>query len=92
MRRSSPATPSSSTAVSSQEDDRGERAADEVETTATLSDDTLGALVAELGERQATELILALSVYCAVARFTNATRAQIEAGDPLSNVSNPATR
>ena len=65
------------------------RAADEVETTATLSDDTLRTLVAALGERQTTELILALSVYCAVARFTNATRAQIEAGDPLAGRSNP---
>jgi alkylhydroperoxidase family enzyme len=68
------------------------RAADEVETTATLSDDTLRTLVAALGERQTTELILALSVYCAVARFTNATRARIEAGDPLSRLSNPGVQ
>lgn len=65
------------------------RAADEVETTATLSDETLQALLAGLGERQTTELILVLSVYGAVARFTNATRARIEAGDPLSHLSNP---
>lgn len=65
------------------------RAADEVETTATLSDETLQALLTALGQRQTTELILALSVYGAVARFTNATRAQIEAGDPLSHLSNP---
>jgi alkylhydroperoxidase family enzyme len=65
------------------------RAADEMETTATLSDETLGSLVTWLGEAPTTDLILALSVYCAVARFTNATRASIEVGDPLSNASNP---
>jgi hypothetical protein len=65
------------------------RAADEIETTATLSDDTLESLLATLGERQTTTLILTLSLYCAVARFTNASRARIEAGDPLSRLSNP---
>jgi alkylhydroperoxidase family enzyme len=67
------------------------RAADELETTATLNDETLQALLTALGERRTTELILALSVYGAVARFTNATRARIETGDPLSHVSNPAS-
>lgn len=68
------------------------RAADEVETTATLTDATLQALLAALGERQTTELILTLSVYGAVARFTNATRARIEEGDPLSHISDPSAR
>jgi alkylhydroperoxidase family enzyme len=65
------------------------RAADEVETTATVSDETLQALLGVLGERRTSELFLTLSVYSAVARFTNATRARIEADDPLSHLSNP---
>jgi 4-carboxymuconolactone decarboxylase len=65
------------------------QAADELETTATLSDGTQEALYSALGRRQATELILTLSFYCAVARFTNATRAPIEADNPLSTTSNP---
>jgi alkylhydroperoxidase family enzyme len=63
--------------------------ADELELTATLSDDTQEAAYALLGRRQATELVLTLSVYCAVARFTNATRAPIEADNPLATASNP---
>ena len=65
------------------------RAADELETTATLADNTQSALYDELGRRQATELIVTLSFYCAVARFTNATRAPIEADNPLAEASNP---
>lgn len=65
------------------------RAADELETGATVSDETLQALLDALGERQTTELFLTLSVYSAVARFTNATRARIETDDPLSHLSNP---
>jgi alkylhydroperoxidase family enzyme len=65
------------------------QAADELEATATLSEGTQNALYSTLGLREATELILTLSFYCAVARFTNATRARIEAGNPLSAASNP---
>lgn len=65
------------------------QAADELETTATLSDATQAALYAALGRRQATEVVLVLSVYCAVARFTNATRAPIEADNPLARAANP---
>jgi len=65
------------------------QAADELEATATLSEGTQNALYSTLGLREATELILTLSFYCAVARFTNATRAPIEAGNPLSTASNP---
>jgi alkylhydroperoxidase family enzyme len=63
--------------------------ADELELTATISDDTQEGLYAALGRRPATELILTLSVYCAVARFTNGTRAPIESDDPLAHASNP---
>jgi hypothetical protein len=65
------------------------QAADELETTATLSDGTQEALHSALGRRGATELILTLSFYCAVARFSNATRAPIEADNPLATASNP---
>jgi alkylhydroperoxidase family enzyme len=65
------------------------QAADELETTATLSDGTQEALYSALGRRQATELVLTLSFYCAVARFSNATRAPIEADNPLATASNP---
>lgn len=64
-------------------------AADQLEATATLIDGTQEALYSTLGLRQATELILTLSFYCAVARFTNATRAPIEADNPLAAASNP---
>jgi alkylhydroperoxidase family enzyme len=63
--------------------------ADELETTATLSEETQDTLYATLGHQQATELILTLSVYAAVARFTNATRAPIEADNPLARAANP---
>ena len=63
--------------------------ADELETSATLCDGTQDALYATLGRQQATELILALSFYAAVARFTNAMRAPIEADNPLATAANP---
>jgi alkylhydroperoxidase family enzyme len=63
--------------------------ADELETTATVSDGTQEAIYSALGRRQATELLLTLSFYCAVARFTNATRAPIEVDNPLAAASNP---
>jgi alkylhydroperoxidase family enzyme len=68
------------------------RAADELEATATFSDELLADLLAAFGRRQATELTLILSFYSAVARFTNATRAAIEADDPLAHTSNPDVR
>ena len=63
--------------------------ADELECSATLSDGTQDKLYSTLGRRQATELILTLSFYCAVARFTNGTRAPIEADNPLARALNP---
>ena len=68
------------------------RVADELETTATLSDGTREELWSELGDARAQELVLILSFYCAVARYTNATRSPIEAGDPLSHTANPNVR
>jgi alkylhydroperoxidase family enzyme len=63
--------------------------ADELETTATLADSTQEQLYARFGPRQATELILTLSMYGAVARFTNATRTQIEPDNPLADAIHP---
>ena len=68
------------------------RVADELETTATLSDGTHDELWSALGDARAQELVLVLSFYCAVARYTNATRAPIEPDDPLSHTSNPNVR
>jgi alkylhydroperoxidase family enzyme len=65
------------------------RAADELELTATLSDDTRRQLIEVLGPDRTTELILVVGFYCAVARFTNATRAPIEPDNPLAGASNP---
>jgi alkylhydroperoxidase family enzyme len=85
------ATVLTETVVTSLDDDTNLvcRAADELETSATLCDETQEALYAALGHRRATELILVLSFYGAVARFTNATRVTIEAGDPLARTANP---
>jgi alkylhydroperoxidase family enzyme len=63
--------------------------ADELETTATLTDATQARLYARLGREQATELILTLSMYSAVARFTNATRTSIEPDNPLARAVHP---
>ena len=68
------------------------RVADELETTATLSDGTHEEVFSTLGAARARELVLVLSFYCAVGRYTNATRAAIEADDPLSRTSNPNLR
>jgi alkylhydroperoxidase family enzyme len=68
------------------------RVADELETTATLSDGTHDDLLTAFGAGRARELILVLSFYCAVARYTNATRSAIEPDDPLSRTANPNVR
>ena len=68
------------------------RVADELEATATLSDGTHEEVFSTFGEARARELVLVLSFYSAVGRYTNATRAVIEADDPLSHTSNPNVR
>ena len=65
------------------------RVADEMESSATISDETFEQLYDELGLQAATELLFIVSFYCAVARFSNATRAQIEADDPLATAASP---
>ena len=68
------------------------KAADEMETRATLSDETFDALYDTLGRRDATELIFILSFYCAVARLSNATRITVEPQNPLQGSANPAAQ
>jgi alkylhydroperoxidase family enzyme len=68
------------------------RAADEMETRATLSDETFNALYETLGRRGATELVFILSFYCAVARLTNATRIPVEPRNPLQGSASPTTQ
>jgi 4-carboxymuconolactone decarboxylase len=65
------------------------RVADELESTATISDRTFEQLYETLGVREATELLFIVSFYCAVARFSKATRAQVEKDDPLAAAANP---
>ena len=65
------------------------RAADELESTATISDRTFEQLYETLGVREATELLFIVSFYCAVARFSKATRAQVEKDNPLAAAANP---
>jgi alkylhydroperoxidase family enzyme len=68
------------------------KAADEMETSATLSDETFDALYETLGRGVATELVFILSFYCAVARLTNATRIPVETQNPLQGSANPAAQ
>ena len=68
------------------------KAADELETRATLTDETFDALYDTLGRRDATELIFILSFYCAVARLSNATRITVEPQNPLQGSANPAAQ
>jgi alkylhydroperoxidase family enzyme len=68
------------------------RVADELETTATLSNGTHEEVLSTFGEARARELVLVLSFYGAVARYTNATRAAIEPDNPLARTSNPNVR
>jgi len=65
------------------------RVADELEGSATLSDEAFDELYGAFGRRGATELVFTLSFYAAVARLSNATRIPIEADDPLQGSPNP---
>jgi alkylhydroperoxidase family enzyme len=68
------------------------QAADEMESHATITDDTFRALNEQLDRRELIELLLAISVYCAVARFLNSARIQIEDDNPLARESSPTGR
>jgi hypothetical protein len=63
-----------------------------MESHATITDDTFRALNEQLDHRELVELLLVISVYCAVARFLNSTRIQIENDNPLAGESSPTGR
>uniref|UniRef100_B8HU93 Carboxymuconolactone decarboxylase n=1 Tax=Cyanothece sp. (strain PCC 7425 / ATCC 29141) TaxID=395961 RepID=B8HU93_CYAP4 len=65
------------------------QAADELECQATLSEETFTRLNEAFDHRELIELLLLISVYCAVARFLNGARIQIEDSDPLAGQSSP---
>jgi len=54
------------------------RAADEITRDVRLSDDTLAAIVARFGQRQATELVLCCSYFNMVSRFLESTRVPLD--------------
>lgn len=62
-------------------DDEGNllcRAADEISTDVSLSDDVLALLIEQYGHRQATELILCISYFNMLCRFVESTRVELE--------------
>lgn len=63
--------------------------AEQMESTADLSDETANALKAHFSEQEVAELIILTSFYCCVARVLNATRVQIESGNPLAGQDSP---
>jgi alkylhydroperoxidase family enzyme len=65
------------------------RVAEQLESTATITDRTFEQLYDAFDVRTATELLFIISFYCAVARFSDATRAAIEPNNPLAAAANP---
>ncbi len=57
-----------------------------------ITDDTFKALNEQLDHRELVELLLLISLYCAVARFLNSVRIQIEDDNPLAEESSPTGR
>ena len=64
------------------------RVAEQLESTATITDRTFEQLYHTFDTRTATELLFIVSFYCAVGRFSNATRAAIEQ-NPLAAAASP---
>lgn len=62
---------------------------DELETTATLLQDTFDELYTRYDIKTATEILITISHYACVSRFVNATRVQPEKTPPLANASSP---
>lgn len=63
--------------------------AEELEKTATCSDELLTKLQEHFDIQELTELIILISFYCAVARILNATRCPIEKDNPLEGADSP---
>lgn len=68
------------------------RISEQLERNATLDDETHAEARAKFDDRQFVELMTLVSFYCAVGRFLNATRLQVEEGNPLQGLSSPTTR
>lgn len=63
--------------------------ADEMETTATLTDATYNELISRYSLKTAMEIIVTLAFYCCVARVLNSTRIPVENDNPLQGRANP---
>lgn len=62
---------------------------EQLEQCATLDDETCASARRTFDNRQFVELVTLISFYCAVARFLNATRLEVEANNPLQGLSSP---
>ena len=63
---------------------------EQLERNATLDDETYAEARTQFDERQFIEIVTIVSFYSAVGRFLNATRLEVEAGNPLQGLSSPA--
>ena len=63
--------------------------AEELESTAQLSDKTAKALATYFNNQEVAELIILTSFYCCVARVLNATKVEIESSNPLKDQESP---
>ena len=63
--------------------------AEQLESTAQLSDETANALKSHFSEQEVAELIILTSFYCCVARVLNATKVEIESSNPLAGQESP---
>lgn len=62
---------------------------EQLEQSATLEDQTYAEARTTFADRQFVELVTLISFYCAVARFLNATRLEIESNNPLQGLTSP---
>ncbi len=62
---------------------------DQLENSANLDDETYERARSTFSPRQFVEIVAVISLYCAVARFTNATRIPIEPENPLAGRISP---
>ncbi len=63
--------------------------AEQLESTASLSDETTNVLKLHFDEQELAELIILTSFYCCVARVLNATQVEIEPSNPLAGQESP---
>lgn len=63
--------------------------ADQLESKASLSDETAQALKSFFNDQEVAELVILTSFYCCVARVLNATQVEIETNNPLQGQDSP---